>query len=200
MRLWTTALAVLVLGTAAQVASAGDGCCQGCGCQCQCRRVTCRIVCEMKKEKYHFYVCEGECFGLPGPGRKESLGCGCGQCGSECAPGECGCTPCGCMPKDCHRHQPTCIWKPSWCHLYNRKILKKYECEKEIPCYKCIVVDLCPSCCAQMSSCGAVVEEGEAPPPLPPAPKAAPTKPMPPSARSQQRRGLLDILGTNATK
>jgi hypothetical protein len=179
MKLLTTAIAAIVLGGLAQIAAAGEGCgCQKCGCAGPCRKVTCHIVCEMKKEKYHIYKCECEDFCLLGPGRKERAGCG-------CAGGECG----------CGEHCESCIWKPSWCHVHHRKVLKKYECEREIPCYKCVVVELCPSCCEQMSACGAVVEEGVA---APPAKEPVPPKPSVESAKAPakgaKRRGLLEIF------
>jgi hypothetical protein len=146
--------------------------------------VTCKIVCDKKIEKYHVYACKGEDFCLPGPGRKTPACCDCCAAGAE-APSE---APCGCMARFCDKHRLDFIFKPPYCQVHHRKKLVKYECQREVPVYKCVVVDLCPSCCAEVGPCG---ERMEAPPIEGQPPKDE--KPVPPKLPSAHR-GLLDIF------
>jgi hypothetical protein len=164
-----------------QLALAGD-CCQRCGCQCQCKRVTCKIVCETKKVKDVFYACECEDFCLPGPGCKE---CACREGCAQHAEQPCE-TSCGCVSRFCKKHCMDFIYKPKYCHVLHRKVLKKYECEREVPVYKCVVCDLCPGCCSQVDTCDG---EGMEAPHTPP----EGDRPMPPKLPSARRGGVLNV-------
>jgi hypothetical protein len=181
MKYLATILAAVLVAGLVQFAAAGD-CCQRCGCQCQCRPVTCKIICDKKVEKYNFYVCECEDFCLPGPGCKTPA------CDSGCG-------------KTCHKHCLDFLFKPQFCHVHHRKKLMKYECLKEVPVYKCVIVDLCPGCGAEVSGCGEghLEEEGMEGPPVEGQPPKI-DKPMPPKLPSARRGGLVDVLLTGPNR
>jgi hypothetical protein len=105
-------------------------CCNHCGCQCQCCKV-CRLVPDVKKVPKVRYECECEDFCVPGPSCIVGY-----QCPSD---DDCDCG---------RRKHPEPIWKPSCGCVRTRHKLVKIETMKEVKTYKCVVVNLCPHCCA----------------------------------------------------
>jgi hypothetical protein len=47
-----------------------------------------------------------------------------------------------------HKH-PEPIWQPTCGRVITRHKLVKIETVKEVPSFKCVVVNMCPHCCAQ---------------------------------------------------
>jgi hypothetical protein len=78
------------------------------------------------------YACECEDVCIPGP-----------SCllGYKCATDD----DCECGQ---HKHREP-IWQPTCGRVITRHKLVKIETMKEVPTYKCVVVNLCPHCCAQ---------------------------------------------------
>jgi hypothetical protein len=122
-------VAMLTLGWIAPSMALAE-CCNHCGCQCHCCKV-CRLVPEVKQVPKVRYECECEDFCVPGP-----------SCivGYECPKDD------DCDYRFFKRAEP--IWKPSCGCVRTRRKLVKIETMKEVKAYKCVVVNLCPHCCA----------------------------------------------------
>ncbi len=120
------------------------GGCDGCQATCGGRKV-CRLVCEVKEVEVTCWACKCENFCVPGPSKVRCKHCepACTEPGSHC--------PCQTSPKP-----KKFIWF-SWCpgcaKVKTKKRLLKRTVIKEIPTYKWVVVNYCPSCC---DGCGPV--------------------------------------------
>lgn len=199
MRQFCVILSVMLLGSYASPALAGDcGCAGAAGCACSdpchgcaaasCCGKRCELQIGTKKVKVTCYDCECEDVCLPGPSRKkcthrENV---CNECG------ECDCC-CG------HAKGPHFVWS-EWCpnpcaKVTNVKRLVKREVEKEVPDYKWVVVDCCAGAAGEVKAS----DGGDMPPPPPvPTPastttKRAPiTKPAPAGARVGESYPLTD--------
>src|SRR5689334_10926648 len=175
MRLFGMLSAIALVGLFAQAATAGDcGCAGVSGCNTGCCDPCCNDGgcgngkhCELKigkkKIKVTCYGCKCDTICLPCPSQPGCKHCE-NLCGDNC--GSCGCS-CECD------HKPNCVarwrdWCPGGAVSYDRKVLVKYEAEKEVPDYKWVVVD----CCAPSKDGGAAPTPANQPP-LPPAPKPA---------------------------
>ncbi|HTU25447.1 MAG TPA: hypothetical protein VMF30_08625 [Pirellulales bacterium] len=126
-------LALLTLGWGAPRMAAAD-CCEQCGCQCECCK-TCKLVCGTKKVPKIKYECECEDICIPGP-----------SCllGYKCVPND----DCECGG---HTHREP-IWQPQCGRVITRHKPKKVETMKEVPTYKCEVVNTCPKCTAKIKA------------------------------------------------
>ncbi len=114
----TIAFSALALALAWTSVAAAD-CCEHCGCQCECQKV-CRLICETKKVAKTTYGCECEDVCVPGPS-------------DHCVTyDECGCKK--------HVYTPTCAT------LRTRVKLVKKEEVKEVPSYRWVVENVCPTC------------------------------------------------------
>jgi hypothetical protein len=180
------AIGLLLVGTA----GAQDGCQgvgQGCGtpacghsCAVCCPRKVCKVVCEMKKVTTHCWCVECEEFCAPLP--RLSIGwcsaCGgCGDCGNCRSPGwenllgGLGTRPNPIVPPRCGK-------------VRVRKKLVKKEITREIPVYKCIVVECCEAGAGSGGPAGAGYASPAAGEPTKAAPQMAPideeAAPLPP--------------------
>jgi hypothetical protein len=128
-------LAMLMLGwvaprmAAAECRGCSGNCCACCGCECQCQKV-CKLVPEVRKVPKVCYECECEDFCVPG---KSCI------IGYECVPRDCTCG---------YRLLREPIWQPSCGCVRTRHKLVKIEEMKEVKGFKCVVVKMCPHCCA----------------------------------------------------
>lgn len=103
------------------------GGCQHCGCQCECRKVSCKVICEMKEVTKVTWGCK--CVNFCVPGKSTKIEPPCGGCG----------------------HCDTCkaaLWIPGCAEVRTKVVPVKHEKKVKVPVYKWIVVDLCPKCAA----------------------------------------------------
>ena len=123
-------LAMLTIGWVAPRVAAAE-CCDHCGCQCQCCK-TCRLVPTVKKVPKVTYACECEDICIPGPSCLLGYKC---ETDNDCECGQ-------------HTHREP-IWQPTCGRVITRHKLVKIETVKEVQTFKCVVVNVCPHCCAQ---------------------------------------------------
>jgi len=197
---FVAAIGLLLVGTAGaqdccQPVDQGSCCgaAQGCGDPCAvcCPRKVCKVVCEMKKVKTHCWCVECEEFCAPLPRLRGGCSDPCGSCGDPCGDscGSCAacCDPrgnctsllCGGLPGRLGKRHSYVA--PRCDKVRVKKKLVKKEITKEIPVYKCVVVDCCDMGADAGYSAPAEGQPSEAAPqmapideeaaPLPPAPK-----------------------------
>lgn len=152
--------------------ASGLSCCSRCGRQCSCNKV-CRVVCVVQEVKKTVWAvqCKEFCVGMPRlcAGKDCGDSASCGAC-DHCAAGQ----PCQAPPK-CGP-------------VRTKKELVRKEVSTKVPVYKCVVQNLCDTCCQQCgdpSTAGpasGVLMPAPAPPRAGPTPPALPTPPPLPSA------------------
>jgi hypothetical protein len=142
--------------------------CGHCGCACQCTKC-CQVVCEMKEVKKTVWVvkCEDFCAPLPN--------CSCGHHGCKGDTGAC-CAEASCCQDGCKKCDPCAFEKSKCCvppkcgKVRTKKVLEAKTVVCTVPCYKCVVVYMCPNC-AGNGNCDAqtpsVPAKSPAPPPAP---------------------------------
>lgn len=156
MRTLGSLLTLIALVGAAQAVCADDGCgapdhCARCGRRTACQKVTCQVVCEMKKQtKYYWSVeCQEICPLLPG----------CEGCSKDGCEGSAGRPPQkGPAPRCGHAR---CV---------KQLVKKQYECE--VPVYKCVTRYLCGDCRGAEAAPPPAKGDKAAALPIPPAPVA----------------------------